>query len=55
MGNLTKNDDLPIEAKGIPDIGKRIGSWKDTGISISVYSFVPIDIGGFHLYLSEFQ
>ena len=43
MGNLPKNGNLPIEAKGISDIGFA-GSWNDTGISISLYSFVPIDI-----------
>ena len=35
-GKLPIFGKLPLEAKGIPDIG--------TGISISLYSFVPIDI-----------
>ena len=32
----------PIKAKAIPK--GFAGSWNDTGISISLYSFVPIDI-----------
>ena len=47
MGNLPKNGNLPTEAKGIPpyNLNKRFaGSWNDTGISISLYIFVPIDI-----------
>jgi hypothetical protein len=38
MGNLPKNGNLLIEAKGFA------GSWNDIGISISQYSFLPIDI-----------
>ena len=38
MGNLPKkNGNLPIEVKGFA------GSWNDISISISLYSFVPID------------
>ena len=38
MGNLPKNGNLLIEAKGFA------GSWNDIGISISQYSFLPIII-----------
>ena len=40
-----KNGSLPIEAKGIA------GNWNDTGISISLYSFVTIDIYSVIRYL----
>ena len=54
MGNLPINGNLPIEAKGIPNMYRVkqfpvqatgfAGSWNFTGICISLYSFVPIYI-----------